>query len=247
VRRVGLTGMVVAVLVAAVHAVPAAADPIAGASYQGAAADGAMVELTVSSDGTLVDFYLISGQASGACIFAAEGQSGVWEGAPIHNNAFEYRLRDQILFQGTFHAGQSVSGTFRLHISGAAGQSCDTGIVSWTATTSAKPPPGSGGPGGVGGGGGNAHKFVTRITLRKASTKMLRGQIKSPNRACLAGREVILWQGKHRIRTVRSNARGKFSFARTASVRGRAIRASTPARSVQAGACAAGSSTFIKG
>jgi hypothetical protein len=53
--------------------------------------------------------------------------------------------------------------------------------------------------------------------------------------------------GKRRIGTTKSKAGGKFSFARTARIRGRAVRASAPAKNMPAGSCAAGSSTFIKG
>jgi hypothetical protein len=187
-------------------------------------------------------------------MFTAEGQPGAWEGAPIDNNAFTYKLRNAVLFQGTFHGVQGVSGTFRLYTPATTPQSpsCDTGSVSWTATATAAPRPGpgsSGGGGGPGGTGAGGHKliFLTRITFRKASSQLLRGQIKSPHGACRAARTVILWMGKHRIASTKSNAGGKFSFARTARIRGRAIRASTTAKSMAGGSCAAGSSTLIKG
>jgi hypothetical protein len=258
VSRTWLSGAVVLVLGCAIAAVPAAADPIAGATYRGVAADGATVELTVSSDGALVDSYVITGvngqvSGGGTCMFVAEGQSGVWEGAPIANNAFAYQLRNQISFQGTFQGVKAASGTFRLYTPPTTSSpGCDTGMVNWTATTTAAPRGGSGGGGGGGSGGGtggNGHKptFTTRVTFRRASSKMLRGQLKSPKAACRAGRTVILWRGKHRIASTKSKAGGKFSFAAKASMRGRPVRASTPARSVSAGACAAGSSKFIKG
>jgi hypothetical protein len=255
-RRRWLTGLLALVLTSAAVG-SAVADPIPGATYNGVAADGARIRLTVSSDGTLVDSYDITGvfgqePGGGTCQFTAAGASAVWEGAPIVNTAFEYQLGDAILFQGTFPGGQASTGTFRLY-DAASSQTpaCDTGVVSWTATTTATPRGGPGGGlgGGPGSGGGSGHKrrFATRVTFRRASSKMLRGQIKSPARACRAGRTVILWRGKHRIGSTKAAAGGKFFFARTALVRGRTVRASTPARSVPAGACAAGSSTFIRG
>jgi hypothetical protein len=253
VSRAWLSGAVVLVLGCAIAAVPAAADPIGGATYRGVAADGATVELTVSSDGTLVDSYVITGvngQVPGGrtCMFVAEGQSGVWEGAPIDSNTFAYQLRNQILFEGTFRGAKAASGTFRLFTPATSSSpGCDTGMVNWTASTTATPRGGPGGSSGTATGNGHKPTFSTRVTFRKASSKMLRGQLKSPNAACRARRTVILWRGKRRIGSTKSNARGKFSFARKASMHGRAVRASTAARSVQAGACAAGSSKFIKG
>jgi hypothetical protein len=49
------------------------------------------------------------------------------------------------------------------------------------------------------------------------------------------------------LATTKSKAGGKFSFRRAASIRGSFVRASTPARNVNAGACAAASSKFIRG
>lgn len=111
---------------------------------------------------------------------------------------------------------------------------------------SSRIPRGSGGGAGPGG-GGHTPKFATRVTFRKASCTLQRGQIKSSMGRCRAGRTVILWRGNRRIASTKSKAGGNFSFARTASVRGRAVRASTLARSMQAGACAAACSVFIKG
>ncbi len=232
------------VICAGTAAAAAGGDAIPGARYAGTATDGAQVTLTISSDGTLVTSYRITDASGGSCQFYGEGDSSVWQGAPIANNAFEYQLGTALSFQGTFPSAQSASGTFHFH-QAATGQTaaCDSGTVSWTATTTASPGSGSGGTAGHG------HKpgFWTRITFRKASSKMLRGQVKSPGGACRAGRTVYLWRGARRVASTKSKAGGKFSFAVTARVRGRQVRASAAARSVQAGACAAGSSVFIKG
>jgi hypothetical protein len=252
-RRGALIWVLVLVVVLACASAALAAGAIPGATYNGVATDGASVALSVSSDGTLVDSYFITnatGHEPGGktCTFTGEGVNGQWEGAPIMNNSFEYRLYSAIMFQGRFSAAQKVSGTFRFY-DAATSQTpaCDTGIVSWTATTGSQPPA-AGGTGGSQGGDGNGHGhgFLTRITFRKASSTLLRGQIKSPMGTCRVGRTVVLWRGKRRMATTKSKAGGKFSFRRTASIRGSLVRASTPTRNVKGGACAAASSTFIK-
>jgi hypothetical protein len=212
-----------------------------------------------------VNSYAITGASGTAgngtgCRFLGEGDSGVWPGAPIVNNAFSYQVGVDIVFQGTFPGSQSAAGTFRFFTppsSTTAG--CDTGTVSWTATTTATPPPGggtggggsgSGTPSGSGGGTGgkpSKHKFATRLSFHKLSSKLVGGQIRSSNVACRAGSTITLWRGSRRIATTRSKAQGKFQFARSAKVRGHAVRASVAARTVKSGICAAGSSTFIKG
>lgn len=204
---------------------------------------------TVSSDGTIVTSYRITNVHADNCQFTAEGDQGVWEGAPIVNNAFQYTYYDAILFRGTFPGAQSASGQFRLYNHAtSATAACDTGTVSWTATT-ATSPTGSSGTGGPGRGTGpNAakHHFATRVALRKLSTKRLGGRISSANKACRAGRTVILWRGSHRVASTKSKTDGSYSFVRSASVRGRRVRASSAVRTIRAGICAAGSSTFIR-
>ena len=240
----------------ALWALPAGADPIAGATYSGLAADGARVTFTVSPDGTLVDSYRITNVHGDTCLFTAAGEQTEWEGAPIVNNAFQYRLYDAILFQGTFPGTQSASGTFRLydHATGAR-RACDTGTVGWTASTTAHPSPtgpgwsagpggGTGGGSGANGGRANRHVFVTRVTLRKLSSKRLAGRISSTSGACRAGRTVVLWLRTHRFTTTRTKANGTFWFARSKAVRARQVRASVLSRTVRAGVCAAGSSKF---
>jgi hypothetical protein len=229
---------------------PAAADPIPGATYSGVAADGARLTLKVSSDGTIVTSYRITNVKTNSCQFTAEGDEGAWEGAPIVNNAFEYRYYDAILFRGSFPGVQSASGQFRLYNhASAATAACDTGTVSWTVTTAARPPSGSSGPGAPGRGTGpNAtkHRFATRMAFRKLSRTRLGGRIISSTKACRAGRTVILWRGSRRVASTKSKADGSYSFARSAAVRGRRVRASSTARTIRAGICSAGSSTFIR-
>ena len=249
-RRHALLGAVAVGAVLALVAVPAAADPVPGATYNGAAADGAAVRFTISPDGTLVDSYKITRAHGQNCEFVAEGDKGVWEGAPIVNNSFRYQLGDAIFFNGTFPGAQSASGTFRFYTHAInSTPACDTGTVSWTATTTATPPPRSGsGSSGTGGTGGTGHTrtFATRVSLRKVSQRKLSGRISSSNRACRAGRTVILWRGSRRFVRTKSKRNGSFSFARTAKVRRRRVRASVLAMRLRTGTCVAGSSTFIK-
>lgn len=272
-RRSGGVGRLVGLLMVALPlaiAAPAVyADAIPGATYTGVAEDGATVGFTVSSDGTLVDSYRIGDSKGDHCTFYAEGDMGSWEGAPINGGAFEYHLYNSFFLSGSFTGPQSAEGTFQFHNAALGGApACDTGVVSWTATTTATPPSGSGAGGasggkggsGVGGaGGGNVQgngvgpgshasrpKFATRVVLRKLSAKRLGGQIRTATRACRSGRTLILWLGSRRIRSMRPLAGGRYSFPRTARLRGRRVRVTVLARSVPAGMCAAGSSKFIR-
>jgi hypothetical protein len=218
----------------------AQADPIAGATYNGVAEDGASVSFTVSPDGTIVSSYRMGMVSGDTCMFVGEGDKGVWEGAPIVNGAFEYRLYDAILFKGFFPGAQSAAGTFRFynHASNAA-PACDTGIVHWTATTTARPPtkpPPQSHP---------KPTFVTRVVLRKLSSTRVGGRLSSPNGACRPSRTVTLWRGPRRIASTRSKPDGSYSFPRSKLVRGHRVRASVSRRTLRSSVCAAGSSKFI--
>jgi hypothetical protein len=231
-------------------AVPAQAASIPGATYTGVASDGADVTFTVSPDGALVDSYLVTHVAANTCTFVGEGDKGIWPGGPIVNGAFQYQLYDAILFKGTFPGAQSASGTFRFYDHATpATAACDTGTVSWTATTTATTPSnGTGNGNGTGGGnGGGTHHFASRVALRKLSPKLVGGRVTSSSTACRADRKVTLWHGTRRIASTRTKAGGKFSFARSATVRTGKVRATVAARTVRAGICTAGSSTFIEG
>jgi hypothetical protein len=247
-------------VLAALAVVPAAADPIPGATYNGVAADGAGITFTVSSDGTLVDSYQVLGAHGASCDLQAAGASGVWPGAPITNNAFDYEglYTTGFVFTGKFQGAQKASGTMRLYQPG-----CDSGTVSWTATTTASPGQGAGGSGGSGGGTGSSgggggtsggsvgsvsgHAFATHVLFRRLSRKILGGRLSSSRSGCEAARTVILWQGSHRLARTKSKANGRFSFRRSARVRGRAVRASVLSMRLKTAICEAGSSPFVKG
>jgi hypothetical protein len=232
----GLIPVAVLVLGWVVADARAYANPIAGATYAGVASDRAGVDFTLSPDGTLVTAYQITGALGSTCALNANGNDGVWEGAPIVSGAFVYRIADLILFRGSFAGPRSASGTFRLHNRATRfTPACDTGIVTWTATTTAAPLAGSGGRSGV----------ATRVVLRRLSQTRLGGRINTPSGACRAARAVILWRGSRRIARTKSNADGTFSFVRSPTMRGHIVRASVLARPVRRAICTAGSSTFI--
>jgi hypothetical protein len=251
-RRRRLRAAILVALAAAVLAVPAAAAPIPGATYHGKASDGAILTFTVSADGSDVSYYQLLDVIAGACRLTAEGDAGVWSGAPISGNSFTYQLGDlqtvnSILFQGTFTGAKSASGTFRLYdVATPQTAACDTGAVTWTATTTASPSGPKTGGGGGGPGPGTA-TFATRVSFHRVSSKRLGGRLGSSAVACRAGRTITLWRRSRRIATTTSNAKGKFSFDRSTRVRSQRVRVTVTARKVKAGMCAAGSSTFIDG
>lgn len=217
------------------------------------------MRFVIAADGTSVTSYRISDVPGSTCTFNAEGDASIWEGAPIVDGAFDYALEDAIAFHGTFPGAQTAAGTFRFdnHATSAT-PACDTGTVSWTAATTAAPP--ATGGGGAGGGGGQtggtpsgtpkptaAPRYATHVTFGRLSHTRLGGHIGSASRACRAGRVVTLWLGQRRIATTRTRTDGSFRFARSARVRGRRVRASTPLRTVKGALCTAGSSRFLKG
>ena len=245
-RLLVLVGAVVALSLA--FSGLAEAAPIPGATYSGIAADGAHVFFTVSSDGTLVSSYGITDVPGSTCQFYAGGEQGIWPGAPIADDSFTYRNYNAIVFQGTFTSPTAASGTFRFqNAATSATAACDSGTVNWTATTPNSGPSSPGGAGASGSTPGGRRSFLTRIALRKLSAARLGGRVRSPNGACVRGRKVILWRGSHRIASTTAKPNGTYSFRRAARLKGRHLRATAPLRSVPAGVCAAGSSTFITG
>lgn len=261
--RTGVLTAIVGVLFGAVETLAAAADAVPGAVYSGWAADGARVTFTVSNDGTMITSYRISGVPASTCDFEAGESAGEWQGARISNNSFDYTVGTAISFKGRFTAPQSASGTFRL-TQPAVGNApaCDSGTVSWTATTTSRGP-GSGGPGGSGSSGGPAggqgqgvtggskvtqqsgRTFTTRVALRRLAVTKLGGRLSSSIPACRAARTVILWRGTRRIGSTRSRRNGTYSFATVVRWRGARVRASVTRRRVRAGICAAGLSKSI--
>jgi hypothetical protein len=231
-----LTGALAIVVALATAAATASADPIAGARYSGAATDGARMTFRVSSDGTLVQSFSITG-ISKPCQATAGGATGVWSGAPITGDSFFYRLYDALLFRGTFPTPRTASGAFRIYTHAPHSSACDTHLVSWTAATTASRRPGAA--------GGHRPKFVATVTLRELSPAALAGRVQSPRRACVGGRTVILWLGSRRLTRTKTLANGHYSFAVPLQTGGLGVRVSVSSRATHAGICSAGSSTFL--
>jgi hypothetical protein len=235
---------------------PASADPLAGATYRGTHSGGGTIELTLSADGRHVDSYVARDVRGDTCQFVAQGDAGEWPGATIDAGTFEYRLYDAILFRGTFPGRLTASGTLRLynHAVPDGKPACDTGMLSWTATTTAsgEPPPVDGGaPPSTSGGIPPAvvpkrRTVSTLVTLKRSRTKVS-GRLSAGDRSCLSGRTVTLKRGGKKLRTAKSRADGGFSFKRTAAMRNRSLRAFVSVRSGAAAICNAASSRTIRG
>jgi hypothetical protein len=175
----------------------------------------------------------------------------VWEGAAITNGAFAYNLYDAITLQGTFPGAQSASGTFRFYNHAtSATAACDSGTVSWTATTTAASPssatghphPGTGNPGSK---GTIKATYATRVVFHRLSKARLGGRLSSPSRTCLSGRVLTLWRGSHRIATAKSHSDGSYAFARSTKVLGHRVRVSIKSRTGSTTVCAAAKSRIV--
>jgi hypothetical protein len=236
----------------------AAADAIGGAAYDGAAADGARVTFTIAADGSRVSSYEITHAAGVNCQLNAIGSAPDWPGAPITSNAFDYTFGTRILFRGAFTGAQSATGTFRLYDPGtSSAAACDTGTVSWTATTTATPPS-AGGTGSTGGGSGSTGtstpatsgstpkpRYATRVVFRKLSKARLGGKLSSADKACVAGRTVILWLGRRRVASARTHSNAAYSLARGTKLRGHKVSVTVAARTLANAVCSAASSKTV--
>jgi hypothetical protein len=227
---------------------------VPGATYTGTHAGGGTIEFTVSADGTRLDSYRIRDVPGDTCIFNAGGDKGEWEGAPIIDHAFEYRLYDSsLILRGAFAGAQSASGTLRMSNQAVPGvkPACDTGTVAWTASTTATPPAAA--PQAASSPSGPAASptaavrtsFGTSVALRRLGKTRLAGRIGSAHRGCRSKRRVTLKRGSTTIRSTLSRADGTFQFPRSGSVRGRQVRATVAARAGATVACAAGSSKRV--
>jgi hypothetical protein len=127
--------VLLAVAAASLWAAPSAgANHIAGASYSGAITNAGSLSFTVSADGSGITSMSAAGPIPGNnCTFSNVSATYV-QPLPITNHSFN-DSSPPLYFAGTFGGTQSASGTFRINQAG-----CDTGNLSWTATTSALPP-----------------------------------------------------------------------------------------------------------
>jgi hypothetical protein len=220
--------LTVVAVVCAATAVPALASPVPGATYNGRTANGAYVRFTVSANGTQVDSYEITGVVGDTCQFSAQGTEPAFPGAPIKSNAFTYGFDQAFSLSGRFPGARSATGTFHFHRDAIGAQpACDSGVVRWTATTTA----------------GTAVK--TRVSLHTMALSRLGGRITAKSATCTRGRTVRLWRGKHELRSTRSGKGGSFWFAHTAALRGRRVHVTVAKRAVRGAICGAASSNTV--
>jgi hypothetical protein len=258
-----LVALVAALLVAATSA---SGDQIPGAKYEGHAADGASIELTVSADGTQVDSYLIDARANpalgGRCTFHAEGHAPVFEGAAITNHSFAYSFYHQPDIQGTFSGAQSVTGWYRIYTpADSEFPACDTGEVPYTLTTSSTPPPATtqtdptappddGSP-PAGPSTTPVQPPVARTTSFSTTVRLSRkgprlsGRVVSSGPGCEVHRRVLLKAGSKTVATTRSGNSGAFHFTVSRTLRHRRLRVSIPASSSGASRCLRASSKTL--
>lgn len=217
---------------------------VAGATFTGTHAGGGTVRFTVAADGTRLTSYSIRDVPGDTCTFVAGGVAGEWEGTPIVNNAFDYRLHDALRFAGTFPTSASATGTLRLFNRAVSGvkPACDSGTLTWTATaTVSTGPPAAEDPQAT------TARFTTTIKLRRRGRTKLAGRLGSPSRACRSRRRVTLKRGSRTIAATRSTRGGRFSFKRSAKSRGRMVRARVSMRTVPAAVCTAAKSKRVRG
>ena len=133
-RRVAsVVSLLLVVLLCA--ASPVAAHHIAGATYEGTHAQGGTVSFTVTPDGTGISSVTVNGTLQGdTCQFT--GTTTTYsQPLPITDHAFSDTSPPQT-GSGTFGAPQSANGTFRVQTSaGPYSPACDTGDITWNATT----------------------------------------------------------------------------------------------------------------
>jgi hypothetical protein len=125
-----LTALVVGTLAVGV----AQAHHIPGATYRGGLPNGGTLEFDVSADGTAISRFRITG--SGDVCQGSLELTGL--GDQVTNDGFNHPSADPLAFSGSFPSKQKAQGTLSLDITlpPPIGR-CRTGVVSWTATTSA--------------------------------------------------------------------------------------------------------------
>jgi hypothetical protein len=129
---------------ALLFAVPidASANHIAGATYNGTSAGGA-VSFMVTPDGAGISSFSIEGPIPNNCGSVSNFQKNYTQPLPITNHTFSDNSSTFVL-NGSFPGTQTASGTYRIKttIYGPGGSTtCDTGDVAWNASTTASPPP----------------------------------------------------------------------------------------------------------
>jgi hypothetical protein len=135
-RRMGgaLGGLVTLLLLT--FSSPAFAFHIPGATYNGTHAGGGTVSFTVTADGSGISSFTVGGPVQGnICTFGGSTITFA-QPLPIVNHAFNSSSGTTTL-NGTFGGVQQANGSFRIKTFPPF--SCDSGIVTWTAQTTASP------------------------------------------------------------------------------------------------------------
>jgi len=138
-RPLWVVAFVAALLGAAVCALlvsgPALAHHSYPATYTGTHSGGGAVDFDVSADGSAITrFRAMDVPASNGCSFPSTEANGTFA---ITDHAFS-RSSGTFPFSGTFPSSQAASGSLTVANSGVP---CTSGSLSWTATTTADPPP----------------------------------------------------------------------------------------------------------
>jgi hypothetical protein len=125
-----------AALVSLLIASSAMAFHIPGATYNGTHAGGGTVSFTVTADGSGLSNFNVGGPVQGnICTFGGSSITFT-QPLPIVNHAFNSSSGSTTV-SGSFAGVRQASGSFRIKTFGPF--SCDSGTVSWTASTTASP------------------------------------------------------------------------------------------------------------
>ena len=113
----------------------ASGSHIPGATYTGTVTPSGTISFAVSSDGLMVDQLSLANVPGDACLFTSVTFSGGFLIDATHSWSTG---GTQSYVTGSFLGAQGAQGALRLT---GTFPSCDTGVLSWTATTQAQPPP----------------------------------------------------------------------------------------------------------
>jgi hypothetical protein len=105
---------------------------INGATYNGTVTSGGTIQFTVTADGSAVTQITVQNLRGNGCTLPSQTSP---VRIPISGDPHGFSLVGQQSVTGTFHADQAAQGTLRYQSFGRG--ACDTGVVSWTATTTA--------------------------------------------------------------------------------------------------------------
>jgi hypothetical protein len=134
-----IVAAIVGVAAGLVAALPAQAYHIPGATYEGTHSQGGRVSFTVTSDGEGLSSFSAYGPIRGStCTFGSSGEpitTTYVQPLPIVDHTFEDTTQP-FFSNGSFREVQGADGTFRARTTS---PSCDTGELTWNASTTASP------------------------------------------------------------------------------------------------------------